>query len=238
MDENTAKDLILLSEKDNQILLLERKLSQLEPIQAKLSADLAIEQQKLAELKEKQANLEKDISIADKILTKETEKKKKTDDRLMNVNNEKEYKAFKKELQIIHNVILKQENLLLTYEEEKETLLAEVEDKQALYDFKAADVEKKISEIAEQTKEMNATILVLKEETKTLQEKLPAEIKSIYNRLMAHKVIPVAIEIEDAFCKACGNQLPANQFNELIKKQTISCNNCKRFLFYKEPPTT
>ena len=123
---------------------------------------------------------------------------KKSKNKLMQVENTREYHAMMREMDSM-------EKINRTREEEKLTLLEELENQTSAY----AEINKEYEDAKEQLDTFNANL------DKTVKEN--------------------NVGVRDGICTGCNIAIPPQSFIELQGgKQILSCPNCQRLIFWEE----
>ncbi len=167
--------------------------------------------------------------IKERIEEKEDKKKK--------IKTIKEFKAINKEIDELNrkNAIL--ENDLLTKTEE--------------FDFKKekiAVIEENIKELEELIKnkkenlesllqERKKKISEYTEEKKKIEEKIPAKLVIVFNRIYKHKNKKAIVLVENQTCCGCYMRVPFQvEVHVKQQKDVVYCTNCSRILYYEKTP--
>ncbi|MFO8033403.1 MAG: C4-type zinc ribbon domain-containing protein [Desulfohalobiaceae bacterium] len=228
------EQLIRLQKVDDEILQLQ-KLQQEAPEQvAQLQERLQVQQKQRDELQDK-INL---LQEQDKKLTREIEednaKIKKSKNKLMMVENSKEYHAMMREMDSL-------EKTNRMREEEKLALEEELSSQNNLFSTIESEVEKKQQELEEmqskldlQLNQAQERLQELDKEREQAKQEIPKPILSRYEFIRSRLNNPVIVCVEEGVCTGCHISIPPQTFIELQKgEQILSCPNCQRLIFWK-----
>lgn len=228
------EQLVVLQKVDSEMITLERiledapkQLRNLQEKQAYLKQQQAVIQEKVDVLMEQKTRLENDIE-------NDTQKVKKSKNKLMMVENTKEYHAMMREMDTL-------EKTNRTREEERANLLADLSDlegrKEALQkdiNELEATISAQQSTLDQELAEKRARIAVLDKEKKKASEAVPAPILTRYNFIRDRIPNPVIVPVSEGVCKGCHVVIPPQAFIDLQKgEQILSCPNCLRIIFWE-----
>lgn len=228
------EQLVVLQKVDSEMITLERiledapkQLRNLQEKQAYLKQQQAVIQEKVDVLMEQKNRLENDIE-------NDTQKVKKSKNKLMMVENTKEYHAMMREMDTL-------EKTNRTREEERANLLADLSDLEGRKDALQKDINELEATISAQQStldqelaEKRARIAVLEKEKKKASEAVPAPILTRYNFIRDRIPNPVIVPVSEGVCKGCHVVIPPQAFIDLQKgEQILSCPNCLRIIFWE-----
>ncbi len=227
---------------DKELITIDRNLTTIKEGMEKDQQQLASSNALITEKQKNLFILQKDYQLKDLEAQdlKAAEDKKRV--QLDHVNDQKEYKAFEKEIatiaqkrSVLEEQILKQMYSLDTLKKEIETLASS----------QGAQIEKIKCDISAKNDNINhlaqkrAEIFTSREDA---MQRIPDEWKTQYER-MRHSVQDPIVPINNTSCSACFYNIPLPDIAKLKKSQLILCRNCFRFLYCdedqtKEPSTT
>ncbi|MBT8763720.1 hypothetical protein KFV02_07215 [Desulfohalobiaceae bacterium Ax17] len=229
------KKLVELQGLDSELLVLKEQLVEapkhLEELRDKfntLKEQKSQIKEKLSILKEQKGKLEHDIE-------EDANRIRKSKNKLMMVENAREYHAMMRELDNL-------EKLNRLREEELSNLLEDLQAQQSVYDHLTEEMTSLDEEIVEQQssldselKKINARIQELEESRKKACTKVPAPILSRYNFIRERLSNPVIVSVTNGVCNGCFISIPPQTFIELQKgEQILSCPNCQRLIYWEE----
>jgi len=228
------EQLVVLQKVDSEMITLERiledapkQLRNLQEKQAYLKQQQAVIQEKVDVLMEQKNRLESEIE-------NDTQKVKKSKNKLMMVENTKEYHAMMREMDTM-------EKMNRNREEERANLLADLSDLEGRKDALQNDINDleaiisaQQSTLDQELAEKRARIQILDKEKKKASEAVPAPILTRYNFIRARIPNPVIVPVSEGVCKGCHVVIPPQAFIDLQKgEQILSCPNCLRIIFWE-----
>jgi predicted nucleic acid-binding Zn-ribbon protein len=228
------EQLVVLQKVDSEMITLERileeapkQLRSLQEKQAYLKQQQAVIQEKVDVLMEQKSRLEGEIES-------DTQKVKKSKNKLMMVENTKEYHAMMREMDTM-------EKMNRSREEERANLLADLSDldgrKEALQgdiDSLEETINAQQSTLDQELAEKRARIAILEKEKKKASEAVPAPILTRYNFIRDRIPNPVIVPVSEGVCLGCHVVIPPQAFIDLQKgEQILSCPNCLRIIFWE-----
>ncbi len=229
------RQLVELQHVDDQIHEVKKELSDAPNEVEALRDKFNQEEDKLVKILDKLQHMREQQKRLELELESETNRLKKSKNKLMQVSNNKEFQAMAKEMDNM-------ERTTRTHEEERITLREEIENQEnALRDVENVRDELKI-DLA--TKEANLTsrLEAANEELDKLDalrnetgNDVPAPILSRYEFIRRRLDHPVIVPVKDRICLGCYIAVPPQTYIELQKGQQIwSCPNCQRLIYWQE----
>ncbi|ACU90037.1 zinc ribbon domain-containing protein [Desulfomicrobium baculatum] len=228
------EQLVVLQKVDSEMITLQRiledapkQLQSLQEKQAYLKQQQAVIQEKVDVLMEQKNRLESEIE-------NDTQKVKKSKNKLMMVENTKEYHAMMREMDTM-------EKMNRSREEEKANLLADLSDLEGRKDALQGDIDSleatitaQQSTLDQELAEKRARIEILDKEKKKASEAVPAPILTRYNFIRDRIPNPVIVPVSEGVCLGCHVVIPPQAFIDLQKgEQILSCPNCLRIIFWE-----
>jgi uncharacterized protein len=228
------EQLVVLQKVDSEMITLERiledapkQLRNLQEKQAYLKQQQAVIQEKVDVLMEQKTRLEGEIE-------NDSQKVKKSKNKLMMVENTKEYHAMMREMDTM-------EKMNRNREEERSNLLADLSDLEGRKDALQNDINELEATISAQQStldqelaEKRARIQILDKDKKKASEAVPAPILTRYNFIRSRIPNPVIVPVSEGVCKGCHVVIPPQAFIDLQKgEQILSCPNCLRIIFWE-----
>ncbi len=229
------ESLIVLQDIDKEMGELNKRLKQAPQEVESLKSRLQVQETQKEQIEEKLNLLrEKDKKLSQEI-EEDLAKLKKSKNKLMMVENSKEYHAIMREIDT-----LEKNNRLK--EEEKLTLEEELETQQRLLDALNEELGKISQELEKKSKDLNNIIGKCEKRLKELKVKRDEFAKEIstpilnrYEFIRSRLNNPVIVPVEDSVCTGCHISIPPQIFIELQKGlQILSCPNCQRLIYWKE----
>lgn len=228
------EQLVVLQTVDSEMITLERILEdapkQLVTLQEKriyLQQQQSIIQEKMDVLLEQKSKIEFEIE-------NDSQKVKKSKNKLMLVENTKEYHAMMREMDNL-------EKMNRQREEERSNLLADMSDlegrKEALQsdiDALTASIDAQQSTLDGEMAEKRARLKVLAKEKAKASEAVPAPILVRYNFIRDRISNPVIVPVSEGVCRGCHISIPPQAYIDLQKgEQILSCPNCQRIVYWE-----
>jgi len=223
----------------SKLQLLDSKLDEIHRLRGSLPEEVNDLEDDLQGLLTRQERIESDINrLKDDIKSREVKIEefgaqiKKYESQQMNVKNNREYEALRKEIEYANLEILTSEKKMRQFGEQ-------IEQKDEMLQKTLGDVQAKKEELDEKKKELE----VIKEETKVEEKRLLAEIEGAENevedrilngyrkiRMNMRNGLAVVSTDRDA-CGGCFSIIPPQVHIELRQKtRLIHCENCGRIL--------
>ena len=228
------EQLVVLQKVDSEMITLERILEeapkQLQSLLEKrqyLEQQQAVIQEKIDVLMEQKGRIEGEIE-------NDAQKVKKSKNKLMMVENTKEYHAMMREMDTM-------EKMNRMREEERSNLLADLSDLEGRKDALQKDIDALSETISSQQanldqelSEKRARLAELDKDKKKASEAVPAPILTRYNFIRDRIPNPVIVPVSEGVCKGCHVVIPPQTFIDLQKgEQILSCPNCLRIIFWE-----
>lgn len=229
------EQLVLLQNVDSEMITLERiledapkQLQKLLEKQTYLKQQQGVIQEKINTLQEQKGRIEIDIES-------DSQKVKKSKNKLMMVENTKEYHAMIREMDNM-------EKMNRMREEERDILVAELND----MDGRRETLQSEIATLGEtitaqqstldaEMSEKRARVETLGKQKRKASAAVPAPILTRYNFIRDRLANPVIVPVSEAVCKGCHVVIPPQTFIELQKgEQILSCPNCLRIIYWEE----
>ncbi len=186
----------------------------------------------IEEMKEKIRDIRKrKIEIEDE-LELETERMKKSQQKMSAVQNNREYQALNKEIEEIKKANKTREDELLDLLEEIKKLeeaVAEGEMELEADRKEAAAEEKHINEIAQG---LDRKIKELDKEAEAVAAEVKPDLLARYRFLAERRQGLVVAAVTDAVCSACNMNIPPQMYNELLRdERMMTCPSCQRLIY-------
>ncbi|MFW6323436.1 MAG: zinc ribbon domain-containing protein [Desulfovibrionales bacterium] len=229
------EQLVILQGVDNEILEIEEIQSQgpleLESLQQKgdeLDARRAEIQDKVETLKAQKIKLGKDIEEDDF-------KIKKSKNKLMMVENTKEYHAMLREMDNLEKMNRMREEEMASLAEELTIQEAELERVSEEHEQTSLELQEKRSALEDQLEECNKKIKKLNKKREKARKTIPAPILGRYEFIRSRINNPVIVSVTEGVCDGCHISIPPQSYIELQKgQQILSCPNCQRLIYWSE----
>lgn len=229
-----VEQLVELQKVDSEMIELERTLEaapkQLQSLQEKkayLQQQQDVIQEKINVLLEQKGRIEGEIE-------NDAQKVKKSKNKLMLVENTKEYHAMMREMDNL-------EKTNRMREEEKGNLLADLSDLEGRKETLQKDIDELGATITAQQSTLDAEMAekrarldILDKEKKQASQAVPAPILVRYNFIRDRIPSPVIVPVSEGVCQGCHIIIPPQTFIDLQKgEQILSCPNCQRIIYWE-----
>lgn len=153
---------------------------------------------------------------------------------LQQAADNREYQALKEQIAAdeMANSVLADE--VLEAMEKIDQLAGKVAQAKAAVAKARQDAEKLAKDFQEKEPLIHGDVVRLQEEMKRTEAELPAEFKSLYDRLVRARGEDALASVVGDFCSGCNQQLPVNMINSLMLANPIQCKACGRMLYLPE----
>ena len=184
----------------------------------------------LAEVKKQRRGLEKDVEQIE-------QKIKKSRTKLMEVKNNKEYKAMLTEIDELNKSKGSQEDALLELMEQMDTLTLQVREQKKVLDLKIAAGKTEKEDWEKAGEGYTRELARLEEDRKKAAALVENSHLQQYEFLRDRLRGLALVEVRNAACMSCHMQIPQQLYNEIQRcDRIINCPNCLRILFYSGKP--
>lgn len=97
-----------------------------------------------------------------------------------------------------------------------------------------AEMQKVKADVESTAESIRGDIVRLEGELANAQQRLPADFRPEYNRVIKVKGADGMSEAEDGVCTGCGQKITANMQNDLLMNRPTFCKSCGRLLYLPE----
>jgi predicted nucleic acid-binding Zn-ribbon protein len=235
------EQLVALQRVDSEILQLNSELAGAPKEIQVLEESFQKLSQELDQLTEKTNFLQEQEKKLNQEIEDDTLKIKKSKNKLMMVNNTKEYHAMMREMDNLEKInrLREEERVTLLEElsrqqqsqteltEQSQTLRVDLDAKQANLQARVDETQKRLSQ--------------LDQERRNAGKNVPPPVLGRYEFIRSRLSAPVIVPVEGGVCGGCHISIPPQSYNELQKgQQILSCPNCQRLIYWSEhftPPS-
>ena len=162
-------------------------------------------------------------------------KLKKSKTRLNDVKSNKEYQAVLKEIDELRALASQKEEVVITWMEDIEIQEKEYTDDTVRWEKSLGEYDKEEKKASQIMEELQKEVDSLTDRRRTLSEKANKDLLSRYEALRANLRNQVVVPAIDAICQGCHLGIPPQQYNNLIKGDSLeSCPNCNRIIYWEE----
>jgi len=154
---------------------------------------------------------------------------------LPQVKTNKEYTAMQHEIEQGKVNISGIEEKILLEMEHLDALALQEKEFSRQYDLLKKDLDGKRKKLLEELTMMEARLTGLLTQRETVVKTLPAEISSVYNRIMKGRPGTAVVAVTGLSCGGCFGNLPPQTINEIKKmEKLITCETCGRILVWSQ----
>jgi predicted nucleic acid-binding Zn-ribbon protein len=182
----------------------------------------------LEDLKKGSMSLERDLEEIEPKL-------KKSKAKLNDVKSNKEYQAVLKEIEELNELTFQKEEVMIKWMEEIEIQEKECADNNKRWEQSRKEYEGEEKKFLQRMKELEKEVQSLHEQRLKLSRNVDQDLLSRYMALKAHLGSHVVVPVIDAVCGGCHLGIPPQQYNDLIRGDSLqSCPNCNRIIYFEE----
>jgi hypothetical protein len=229
------EQLIVLQRLDDEILVLENTLTEAPNTVNALENKLETLYKQKNQVEEKVDILEQQKERLNKEIEQDNSKIKKSKNKLMMVENTREYHAMMREMDNL-------EKTNRMREEEKIALEEELGNQKTSLDFFNEKIQANEEELASKKESMETELEVSKKRLAELNEKrkettkdIPKPILGRYEFIRSRLNNPVIVPVTSGICSGCNISIPPQSFIELQRgQQILSCPNCQRLIYWED----
>ncbi len=209
------------------------RLEGLEKELQRLEGEVEDDKIRIQELKKAQREYEAEIEDG-------TAHIKKSRGRLMNIKNNKEYRALIREIEETEKENAKKEDRVLDCLEELEKLNKELEAKEKGLSAMQDNLKSEEVTVAKEVDLVQKELSDMDKSRVKLMQTIDSQLLAKYEQIKAWSGgIGVAM-VNNATCSECHLSIPPQMYNELQRQDTLKfCPNCQRIIYWKgsEPAT-
>ena len=190
--------------------------------------DNAVEQNlsTVEELKKERRKVERELEEIDLKL-------KKSKLRLNEVKSNREYQAVLKEIEDLKDLTFQKEETVIKWMEEIEIQEKKCADNTVRREESQEEYKSKEKAFSQRIRELDKEVQSLNEKRVQLSPNLDEDLLRRYNGLRSHLKGRVVVPVIDGVCQECHLGIPPQQYNELIKGDSMqSCPHCSRIIYW------
>ncbi len=181
-------------------------------------------QEKLSHLHEQELRLKRETE-------EESERLRKSKDKLMASGNEREYNAVTREIDTLEKMAQPREDERVALLDELKTQNILFEENEHEYVDLKARVESRRVTLEESLKKANARLRQLDRDRVACSRDIPKPIFQRYEFIRERLEHPVIVPLKDCICPSCHIAVPPQTYNDLLRGgQIMSCPNCQRLI--------
>ena len=190
--------------------------------------DNAVEQNlsTVEELKKERRKVERELEEIDL-------KFKNSKLRLNEVKSNREYQAVLKEIEDLKDLTFQKEETVIKWMEEIEIQEKKCADNTVRREESQKEYKSKEKAFSQRIRELDKEVQSLNEKRVQLSPNLDEDLLRQYNGLRSHLKGRVVVPVIDGVCQECHLGIPPQQYNELIKGDSMqSCPHCSRIIYW------
>jgi predicted nucleic acid-binding Zn-ribbon protein len=220
---------------DSQIIEIDKRLAEAPRELESLEEALAAKTERLGQLKERVDILKEQQHKLETDIEEDATRIKKSKNKLMMVENTKEYHAMMREMDSL-------EKTNRMREEEKVTLMEDLKDQEVLFENLSDEIKAQEADLLEKRTSMEIELNKMKNKRKKLEKEkqaacglIPEPIFKRYDYIRTRLESPVIVSVTNGVCNGCHISIPPQKFIELQKgEQILSCPNCHRLIYWED----
>lgn len=160
---------------------------------------------------------------------------KKSKNKLMQVENAREYHAMMREMDSMENVNRSREEEKMTIFEELQRQNDELATIDTEYTAVKAEIEARRDGLEEKLQKSRDTLAGLNITRTDASKTIPQPVFMRYEFIRHRLEHPVIVAVKEGICSGCHIAIPPQSFIELQRgQQILSCPNCQRLIFWCE----
>ena len=180
------------------------------------------------ELKKERRKVERELEEIDLKL-------KKSKLRLNEVKSNREYQAVLKEIEDLKDLTFQKEETVIKWMEEIEIQEKKCADNTVRREESQEEYKSKEKAFSQRIRELDKEVQSLNEKRVQLSPNLDEDLLRRYNGLRSHLKGRVVVPVIDGVCQECHLGIPPQQYNELIKGDSLqSCPHCSRIIYWED----
>ena len=204
--------------------------SRLEGIEAAFrerNAEYVTVRERFEELEHEQRSRTQELSVLE-------ESRRKFQDALMQVKNQREYAAVLKEIDVVKAQAADHEDRILKAMDEVETLRTDLEARSAHISEEREKVASEMAQVEREVAEARVRIGKLEADRAACEAQLPRELVDGVRRIEDARQGVFLARAEDQICQLCFVRVRPQVYQEIkLAAKIHSCGNCKRILYYE-----
>ncbi|WP_462324382.1 zinc ribbon domain-containing protein [Desulfoplanes sp.] len=229
------RQLVILQKIDSQIIEIDKRLDDAPKEIESIEKAVGAKKDRLAQLKERVDILQEQKLKLQTDIDEDAARIKKSKNKLMMVENTKEYHAMMREMDSL-------EKTNRMREEEKVTLIEDLQDQETLHDALETEAQTLETELEEKRTSMELELGKMRNKRKKLEKEkkaacdlIPKPIFKRYNHIRTKLDSPVIVSVTDGVCNGCHIKITPQKYIELQKgEQILSCPNCHRLIYWED----
>jgi predicted nucleic acid-binding Zn-ribbon protein len=153
--------------------------------------------------------------------------------RLNEVKSNREYQAVLKEIEDLKDLTFQKEETVIKWMEEIEIQEKKCADNTVRREESQEEYKSKEKAFSQRIRELDKEVQSLNEKRVQLSPKIDEDLLRRYNGFRSHLKGRVVVPVIDGVCQECHLGIPPQQYNELIKGDSMqSCPHCSRIIYW------
>ena len=228
------EELILLQRIDDEIVHLQQVIEDAPQKVATKEHQLQLQKDQEKELLDKIEVLKEQEKKLTKEIDEDNAKIKKSKNKLMMVENSREYHAMMREMDNLEKTNRMREEEKMALEEDLESQNSILSSIQSTAQGLEEELQEMRQNLEVQLEQAKSRLKELKNERSQATKDIPKPILSRYEFIRSRLNNPVIVGVEEGVCSGCHISIPPQTFIELQKgEQILSCPNCQRLIFWR-----
>jgi uncharacterized protein len=229
---NVLTKLLVLQERDRQILQIQSELANLEPQRAMLTSMLSSAQSGLEAARNKLKLIEAERNKAELEVKTQKQLIEKYSLQQYQTKKNDEYRAFGQQIETCRKNISTQEDSQLEWMEKADAVQKELAAAAIVAKAAQADVESKIKNLAQREQNFNKELAQLQSDRAELAKAVDDNARVRYERLLKQKGDKAIVGVAHSVCGGCHMQLPPQVIISCqSESEPVLCPNCGRILY-------
>jgi len=203
-----------------------RRVGELKDALERASQEMAQASARLEALKKERRTAEREVEEGE-------EKLKKSQQRLLDVKTNQEYKAMLKEIEHLREAIRAAEDRVLELMEGLTAAESETAEYTKAYAERKGRDEARIKELEGMHETFEAEVRELEGQRAELARDIDPQLRNRYEFVRARRNGIGMIPVKDGVCQACYVEIPPQMFNELQRSEDVKeCPSCNRLIYW------
>lgn len=229
---NVLTKLLVLQERDRQILRIQGELANLEPQRAMLNSMLSSAQNGLESARTKLKHIEAERNKSELEVNTQKQSIEKYSLQQYQTKKNDEYRAFGHQIETCRKVISAQEDVQLDLMEKAEAVQKELAAAAVVAKGAQTDVETKIKNLAQREDNFKKELAQLQSDRTELAKAVDENVRVRYERLLKQKGDKAIVGVAHSVCGGCHMQLPPQVIISCQSEaEPVQCPNCGRILY-------
>jgi uncharacterized protein len=232
--KETLNDLVVLQKFEDEIRITEKELAEVDGRINALNSQLNEYEEKLAQSHQVLEQLKKQYRSDESEMQMVEHQIAKSEEKLGAVKTNKEYQSTLKEIDDLKVKASLIEDRMLETLDQNESVEHQIRENEADLAEVKIQVEEKQAVIREHSEQRKIILERRQQERDSVLDRLSSDIKDRYSKVKRQGRGIAIAAVVDAVCQVCRMNIPPQQFNELMKMDSMHmCPNCQRIIYPK-----